>query len=46
MPLEASSAHVKSLVPGSKLNVYEGHAHGLYWTARDQVLSDILDQFS
>lgn len=43
MPLEASSQYIKTYVPGSKIKIYDNAAHGLYYTAADEVMEDILN---
>ena len=44
MPVEASSARIQELVPGVKVKIYENAAHGLYYTAAENVINDILAQ--
>ncbi|KAL1847234.1 hypothetical protein VTK73DRAFT_10411 [Phialemonium thermophilum] len=43
MPLEASAALVKEMLPWSELKVYENAGHGLYLTHAKQVLDDIVE---
>ena len=46
MPLEASSGQLKALIPALNLKIYDNAAHGLYHTAANEVLSDILAQLN
>jgi non-heme chloroperoxidase len=42
VPIDASSRLTAKLVKGSRLEVYEGGAHGLYATEKDRVNQDLL----
>lgn len=44
MPKEAVSARIEELVPGIKVKIYENAAHGLYYTAAEDVINEILAQ--
>jgi len=44
MPVEASAGLIKAHIPGTGVKIYENAAHGLYYTAADTVVEDILSQ--
>lgn len=41
VPIDASSARTAKLIAGAKYKVYEGAPHGLFYTERDQLNTDI-----
>jgi non-heme chloroperoxidase len=42
-PIEFTSMPAEKLIPGTKLIVYEGGPHGLYFTHKDRLNRDIVD---
>lgn len=44
MPVEASAGLIEQYVPSTKVKIHENAAHGLYYTAANEVMKDILAQ--
>lgn len=42
MPIEASAGLLQKYIPGCRVKLYQGAAHGLYYTSAGEVLKDIL----
>jgi pimeloyl-ACP methyl ester carboxylesterase len=42
MPIEVSGRRTAQAIPGSQLEVYEGASHGLFFTHKDRLNSDLL----
>jgi pimeloyl-ACP methyl ester carboxylesterase len=42
-PVEATSERSHRAIPGSRLQIYEGASHGLFFTHRERLNADLLE---
>src|SRR5215467_16160164 len=42
-PLEATGERSQRAIPGSRLEIYEGASHGLFFTHRERLNADLLE---